>query len=365
MSKHIDTLDVQLALRPSAKKLIKSKLYPSSTEAGVYELSPEYLPVAFKYRCRGYYLIVKLSHKFMVGIETAKKLQEKVIPVVIDFFHISTDDIVKYKVVKTPTSKIRVRCNSGKYITRKIGGNKIHQDLVEINRIEYKNDYKLKVYDEQLAAQDIFRIASDTVKGADKGQYKYPNRTNCIYSSERNNHVSITSYFKEYARLENGDIEGAERYKGILRTEVKVKNRHLDYKKDVRDKTLANYFKEEVAKEYFTGYIEPVFYTEDYYRLNVAIDKIQNADNLKTKNGKLATQLDKDRACAFITEINQFGISSVVAKYSDKTFKKYIGIIRSLGINPLCYSPVIDGKEITIKKMDNFTLFINGIDTDI
>ena len=54
-----------------------------------------------------------------------------------------------------------------------------------------------------------------------------------------------------------------------------------------------------------------------------------------------------------------------MAKYSDKTFKKYIGIIRSLGINPLCYSPVIDGKEITIKKMDNFTLFINGIDTDI
>lgn len=364
MAKHIDTLDVQLSLHGGVKELIKSKLSPSSTEAGVYELSPAYLPVAFKYRCRGYYLIVKLSHEFMVGIETAEELQEKVIPVVIDFFHISTDDIVKYKVVKTPTSKIRVRCNSGKYITRKIGGNKIHQDLVEINRIEYKNDCKLKVYDEQLAAQDIFRIASDTVKGADKGQYKYSNRTNCTYSSERNNHVSITCYFKEYERLENGDIAGAERYKGILRTEVKVKDKHLNYKKDVRDKTLANYFKEEVVQEYFTGYIEPVFYTEDYYRLNVAIDKIQEYKP-KTKNDIVVTDLEKKRACEFITEINQFGISSVEDKYSDKTFKKYIGIVRSLNINPLCFSPVIDGKEITIENMDNFTRFSNSIEQDI
>ncbi len=358
MSKHIDTVDVQLALRPSAKDLIKSKLHPSSTEAGVYKLSPAYLPVAFKYRCRGYYLIVKLSHEFMVGVETAEELQDKVIQVVIDFFHISTADIVKYKVVKTPTSKIRVRCKSGKYITKKIGGNKIHQDLVEINRIEYKNDYKLKVYDEQLATQDIFRIASDTANGADKGRWIYSNRTNCTYSSEKNNHVSITCYFKEYERLENGDIAGAERYKGILRTEVKVKDHHLNYKKDVRDKTLANYFKEEVAQEYFTNYIEPVFYTEHFYRLDVALDKITDDTKLKL------SKLDKRRTCSFITEINQFGISEVESKYSNKTFKKYIAIIRGLRINPLCFSPVIDGKEITIEKMDNFTLFINGISND-
>lgn len=364
MAKHIDTLDVQLSLHGGVKKLIKSKLYPSSTEAGVYELSPSYLPVAFKYRCRGYYLIVKLSHEFMVGIETSEELQDKVIQVVIDFFHISTADIVKYQVVKTPTCKIRVRCKSGEYITGKIGGNKIHQDLVEINRFEYKNDYKLKVYDEQLAAQDIFRIASDTVKGADKGQYKYSNRTNCTYSSERNNHVSITCYFKEYERLENGDLEGAEKFKKILRTEVKVKDKHLNYKKDVRDKTLANYFKEEVAQEYFTEYIEPVFYTEPFYRLDVALDKIQEYEP-KTKEDIVVKQLEKDRVCSFLTRINEVGITEAKSEHSEKTLKKYFGIIKSLGINPLCYSPVIDGKEITIKKMDNFTLFKNSIEEDI
>ncbi len=364
MARHIDTVDVQLSLHGGVKDLIKSKLSPSSTEAGVYKLSPVYLPVAFKYKCRGYYLIVKLSHEFMVGVETAEELQEKVIRVVIDFFHISTADIVKYKVVKTPTSKIRVRCKSGKYITRKIGGNEIHQDLVEINRFEYKNDYKLKVYDEQLAAQDIFRIASDTVNGADKGQYKYSNRTNCTYSSERNNHVSITCYFKEYERLENGDIAGAERYKGILRTEVKVKDRHLNYKKDVRDKTLANYFKEEVAQEYFTNYIEPVFYTEHFYRLDVALDKIQEYKP-KTKEDIVVKQLEKDRVCSFLTRINEVGITEAKSEHDKKTLKKYFGIIKRLGINPLCYSQVIHGKEITIEKMDNFTLFINGINEDI
>lgn len=364
MSKHIDTLDVQLSLKGDVKKLIKRKLYPSSDEERVYELSPAYLSVAFKYRCRGYYLIVKLSHEFMIGVETAEELQDKVMQVVIDFFHISTADIVKYKVVKTPTSKIRIRDKSGKYITGKIGGNKIHQDLVEINRIEYKNDYKQKVDDEKLAAIDIFRIASDTVRGADKGRWIYSNRTNCTYNSERNNHVSITCYFKEYERLADGDAAGAEKYKNILRTEVKVKNRHLDYKKNVRDKTLANYFKEEVAQEYFTNYIEPVFYTEDFYRLDVAIDKIKKYKP-KTKKDIVVTNLEKKRACAFITEINQFGISEVKAKFSEKTFKKYIAIIRNLEINPLCFSPVINGKKITIEKMENFTRFSSSVEQDI
>lgn len=359
MAKHIDTTDVQLSLKPSVKDLIKSKLYPSSTEAGVYKLSPSYLPVAFKYRCRGYYLIVKLSHEFMVGVETAEELQDKVIQVVTDFFHISIDDIVKYKVVKTPTSKIRVRCNSGKYITRKIGGNKIHQDLVEINRNEYKNDYRLKVDDERLAAMDIFRIVSDTANGADKFQYKYSNRTNCTYKSDRNNHVSITCYFKEYERLGNGDTEGAKIFKDILRTEVKVKNRHLNYKKPVRDKTLANYFKEEVAQEYFTEYIEPVFYREEFYRLDVALDKIANDTELKLK------QFQKDRISSFLTRINKVGITEAKSEHDDKTLKEYFGRIKSLGINPLCFSPVIDGKEITIEKMENFTLFRNSIDEDI
>ena len=51
--------------------------------------------------------------------------------------------------------------------------------------------------------------------------------------------------------------------------------------------------------------------------------------------------------------------------YDEDTFKEYIRKIRKLGVNPLCFSPVINGKEITIKKIDNFTLLQNGISEDI
>ena len=365
MAKYVDTLDVQLSMRPRAKEAIKSKLYASSDEEGVYKLSPAHLPVAFRYQCRGYYLIVKLSHQFMIGIETAEELQEKVIQLVTNFFYISTDDIVKYKVVKTPTSKLRVRCNSGKEITKILGGKTIHKDLVEINRIEYCNNIKmLNPEVEKLIASDIFRIAPETFNGATKGLYIYPNRVNCTYTTGNNTHVAVTCYFKEYERKEAEDLEGAEKYKSVLRSEIKVKNAHIDYKRKDRDKTLANYFNEEVAQEYFDKYLVPIFFTEDFYRLDVAKDIIQNATGLKRTDGKLATQLDKDRTCSFITEINQFGITAVKKKHDVETFKKYINIVRSLKINPICYSPVIDGQAITVEKIKNFTLFENGIDID-
>ena len=383
MPRHIDTLDVQLALDPRVNDLIKDKLKPSSDEAGVYKLSPAYLPAAFRYQCRGYYLIVKLSHQFMVGIETVEELQEKVLQLVTDFFHINIEDIVKYKVVKTPTSKLRIRCKSGKNITGKFGGNFI-QDLVEINRCEYKTDYRLKSIDEKLAVMDIFRIVADKRRRTTKGQYKYSNRTNCTYTTERNNYVSLTCYFKEYERLENGDIAGAEKYKDCLRTEVKLKNKHLNDMKETRDKTLAQYFKEEVAQEYFQKYIEPLFYTEPYYyRLDIAEYIIQNYQPQKKQDDKKQEesqedkqkvkqeeqlqipQFMKDRLCKFLIEINELGITAVKEKYSDETFKDYIKTIRALNINPLCFSTIINGTVIQIEKMENFTLFQNSIDTDI
>lgn len=357
MAKHIDTLDVQLSLRGEVRENIKSKLSLSPTEEGAYEGSPAYLPYSFFYRCRGFYLIVTVEHEAMIGIETVEKLQEEVIKVVTDFFHITTEDIVKYKVVKTPTTKARVRCDTGKTIVRKIGKSSIHQDLVEINRIEYKNDFRLKVDEEKLVIMDILRILADRSNKCEKGKWIYSNRINCTYSSDRNNYVSITCYFKEYERLEKGDTTGATRYKNIFRTEVKVKNKHLNYQKKHRDKTLARYFNIKVAQEYFQKYIEPIFYTEPFYRLDVAIDKITNAENLK--------EFQKVRLSAFITRINGVGITKAKDEHDIDTVTEYINRLRELHINPLCFSPIIDGTTIGIEKLDNFTLFENSISEDI
>lgn len=410
--KNIDTLDVQLCVKPSVKNLIKCKLHHDDTTrygvGGIYFGHHIRKPYSFQYIPRGYYLIVTVEHKAMEGIETAKELQNKIIQMVVDYFHINQNDIVicgtkmldnlvvrKKRILKNAVKKCKYirlkmqdtrsnkkikfriqmqkrwkdeirsyRTSRNKKIRICLGSISKKIDLVEINRIEYKNDYRLKVDDEKLAIIDIFRISPDKVKGANKSIYRYFDRTNCVYRSKNNNYVSITCYFKEYERLEDGDYDGATRYKNILRTEVKVKNKHLNYKKNVRNKTLTNYFKKEVAQEYFTKYVTPIFYTEDYYRLDVAVDIIKNYKP-QQKGDIAVTNLEKNRVCTFITEINQLGISSVKDTLDDKTFKKYIGILKNLGINPLCFSPVIDGKEITIKKMKNFTLFENGISEDI
>lgn len=401
--KNIDTLDVQFCVKPSVKELIKCRLFPDDNTrygvGGTYFGHHVSEPYSFQYICRGYYLIVTVEHKAMEGIETAEELQDKVIQMVVDYFHISQDDIVIYgtqmldKLVVKKRKVLKNTASNRKYIkvkhigwkiknkiniTRKfrldiqsyrkgrkkkirlcLGSISKQSDLVEINRIEFKNDYKLKVYDEQLAAQDIFRIAADSSNGYTKTLERYTTRTNCTYSSKSNTSVAITCYFKEYERLEDGDIVGAERYKGILRTEVKLKNKHLNYKKKHNniDKTLVNYFKKEVAQNYFNQYVKPIFYTERFYRLDIA--------QLKIYKNELLKDFEKDRLYEFLVKINKFGITEVKDKYDDDTFKEYIKKIRKIGVNPLCFSPVIDGKEITIEKMDNFTLLQNGIDSDI
>ncbi len=359
--KNIDTLDIQLAVKSSVKDLIKSRLTPNDNtrygEGGTYFGHHISEPYSFQYICRGEYLLVTVEHKAMEGIETSNELQEKVIQMLIDYFHISTADIVKYKVVKTPTTKVRIACKSGDVITKTIGKGSIHQDLVEINRIEMKTDYRLKALDEQLVAQDIFRITADKIDRYSKELERYTTRTNCTYSSNNNSSVAITCYFKEYERLEKEDPAGAEKYKDILRTEVKAKNKHLNNNRKHRDKTLANYFSSSVAEDYFNKYVTPIFYTEQFMRLDMA--------QLEIYKNELLKDFEKDRLYKFLENINKFGISEVKEMHDSKTFRDYIKAIRKMGINPLCYSPVIDGKEITIKKMDNFTLFINGIAEDI
>ena len=123
------------------------------------------------------------------------------------------------------------------------------------------------------------------------------------------------------------------------------------------DKTLSNYFKKEVAQDYFNKYVVPIFYTEPFYRLDIA--------QLEIYKNELLKDFEKDRLYKFLENINKFGISEVKEMYDSNTFREYSRKIRKMGINILCFSPVINGKKITIKKMDNFTLLQNGIADDI
>ena len=73
----------------------------------------------------------------------------------------------------------------------------------------------------------------------------------------------------------------------------------------------------------------------------------------------------KHRLVKLLTLINEVGITKARENYDAETFRKYIKQIRDLGINPLSYSRYINGKEIKVKKIKNFTLFKNSIEEDI
>lgn len=355
--KHIDTLDMQLSINPKCKKLIKSNLRNHDTskygKGGAFKKKHPKYPITFFYICRGCYLIVKLSHEFMVGIESADALIEKVIEITIEYFGISRDDIIENRAINEPMMLFKYKgkvLNKPKIRTRNL-------DLIELNRIEFKNDGKLNCSDEQLGIQDIFRICEEYSNRCYKELFQYSTRTNCRYFNDNRCYVSVVCYFKEYERLEKKDWQGATKYKNVIRTEVKLWNAHLNYSKRHRDKTVRKYFNEDVAQEYFNKYVVPIFYTEPYYRIDKATELIYECQWLP--------MYKKHRLVKLLTLINEVGITKARENYDAETFRKYIKQIRDLGINPLSYSRYINGKEIKVKKIKNFTLFKNSIEEDI
>lgn len=403
--KEIDTFDVLFPMRYDVKELIKKKLYPDDTtrygKGGAYYGHHPYLPVSFFYICRGYYLQVTVEHEFTVGITSADEVINKILQVVTDFFNISIDDIslyatvnldkllyrkkrvIKNSVAECKHSKLKLSDTPRNNIVRNkmkmlrmwsteinrnrhkkkcriyLGSIRKRADLIETSRMEYKNDRRLEVKDEELAAIDIFRMTADNRNRNTKVQRRYINRTNCSYENDKNRNVTINCYFKEYERLEKGKIEEAKKFNHIIRTEVKVKNSHIHYQKRYYGipKTFRNYFSVEMAQKYFKKYIEPIFYTEPFYRLDVAILEIYKQQTLP--------DFKKDRLAKFLTTINEIGITDAKECYDISTFDDYIKTIRALNINPLCFSPVIDGRELAIKQMENFTVFKNSILEDI
>lgn len=377
--KHVDTLAIQLVLKVSKNTLLKMKQRLTLKETSKYEKfyvgkHPSSL-YSFLYICRGCYLIVTVEHDAIKDIESAEVLQEQVIQMIIHYFKISRDDIVETKI-----ERINKR-NCRKTLDKQISA-------VEINRLDYKTDFQMQsnkqadettkvqfldenvieqdenikeeqhqdveILEEQLAIQDIFRVAADKSFRYKKQLRKYKNRTNCTYSSDRKGSVVINCYFKEYERLEDEDVEGAKKFKNILRTEIQVNNKHLNYKKNKRSKTLFNYFNNEIAEQYFKKYVHKIFYTETYYRVDVALKLIHANKTLK--------DFVKQRLCKFLTTINELGFTDAKENYDIATFNKYIKTVRELGINPLTYKDVINGKYISIEKVKNFTRFHNSVD---
>ena len=225
----------------------------------------------------------------------------------------------------------------------------------KLNRIDYKHDFECEQNSiaEKQAILCIISKARESYNGVCKEKLK---KGTGIKYKPQSSYTEIIVYDKEQERkdkLKNKkktshiELELKE-YKNVFRTELRLKSKRLYYNKKhtlKMDKTLENYYKEEVADECFKRYVEPIFYEEPFYRIDYALITIQSDRRLTEKKA--------EKLCKLITDINEKGFSRAKLEYGycDDTFEKHIKLLRSIGINPLTFD-----EDVDLAILHNFTI---------
>ena len=134
-------------------------------------------------------------------------------------------------------------------------------------------------------------------------------------------------YDKEVERI-NKNEKIQEYEKDVLRFEVALKNRHLNYKKRKfsMEKELKAYLNEKSFNSYIEEHLGKILYKGDYHTIYHA-NKIISESLLKEK--------DKQEILEFIKFISKSGVTKCKEKYSKYKFNKYIGLLEMLNINPI------------------------------
>ncbi len=190
------------------------------------------------------------------------------------------------------------------------------------------------------------------------------------HKEESSNYLEVTIYNKTKEieqKIAEGkaDIKDFIRYKNVIRTEIKVKNGklnsnksqdQLNNKENVRTKELETYYNFEALNTYYSNTAKKIFNTETFYRIDIAIKKICDSETIKPKM--------KDKLCSLLQLINTDGYSKAkeiwVDTFSISTFNSHIKKIKGLGINPVTFDNVINGKAVTYETIPNFSLLGNG-----
>ncbi len=226
----------------------------------------------------------------------------------------------------------------------------IDREFLEIennlNRIDFKHDFEFEYNPsaERQALMCILNISRDEYYGVCKEELK---KGSGIKYNPISSYTEVIVYDKEQerknrlkTRKKSSQVElDVEEYKNVFRTELRLKNKRLYYNKNNTlkiDKTLDNYYNEEISDECFRRYVEPIFYKEPFYRLDYAILAIQSDRRL--------TEKEAEKLCQLVTDINKKGFTKAKEeyKYSDDTFEHHIKLLRSIGINPLTFDEDID-----------------------
>ena len=216
----------------------------------------------------------------------------------------------------------------------------------KLNRMDYKHEFEFenKPSAEYQALMCILKISKDSFNAVCKKELK---KGIGIKYKPISSYTEIIVYdkwqerkdkFRNKKKTPQIELEIKE-FENVFRTELRLKSKRLYYNKKHTlkiDKTLENYYNEEISDECFKRYVEPIFYTEPFYRLDYALLAIQTDRRLTEKEAEKLSNL--------VVDINKKGFTRAKAeyKYSDGTFENHIRLLRSIDINPLCFDEDID-----------------------
>ena len=286
--------------------------------------------------------------------------------------------ILKHFPVDDDCNAIENACNKIIYEDLKIPKSYIRS--VTLNRIDFNVDYRISSDEVREIIYNLMSKTRDKLGRVVKTIFK----TAIRYLPE-GGYVEIITYDKEIEqilkyRYEDYEyVENLEQFKGVFRTEVRIKNKKLNQNKRAKNwglsKDLCNYLLSDMKAYYWKQYAEKIWFTEPFYRIDVAVKLI--------KHNKTLTNATKIKLVKVLKKINKDGFAKTKEFYAYKkrekqicvaksrgstnetlsniknkklcsedysTFNNYIKKIRSLGINPLTYD-----KEFKLEKIDNFS----------
>ncbi|EOU1112758.1 hypothetical protein AB8I94_001613 [Clostridium perfringens] len=231
--------------------------------------------------------------------------------------------------------------NSIKEFLCKLFGYDLEMTLIRI-------DYRLDIKIENENDKKFILKAIDKFKCKYRFKKKFNKYDSCKYFNSKS--IQFKVYDKVTERKEKGEkIEGYE--KDVLRFEIALRNRHLNYKKNKKGftKELKTYLNNDFYLDYFKEIFDGIFYYGDFMKIYVA-DRILNESTLKKKDKKelrefLIDLSKKNNVDKVLLITNEKGEK----KYSDYKYKKIINLLNGMNINPVLIPKNLKGTSSIIK----------------
>ena len=227
-------------------------------------------------------------------------------------YHLMSDQVARILFKNSP-----VALELSAKIVSEVLRREIKIEELQLSRIDYKCDIQL-TGDEI----DIFK----QIKDKHYSNYKYMSKKfeydASIHLNNENGQYNLNSYDKF-------DESKNIKYWNVWRIEVQVKKGRIrkNLINDGITKELSNYWTINSFNENYFELLKDYYFWGDYYRLDVARNKIRQSDYSKTI---------KDNLCKFVTRINRYGMTGVKGKYYNYvTMKKYCELLDNIDVNPV------------------------------